>query len=252
MKQEIMLTGKVALITGGGTGLGLAIAREMAEMGAEVVLAGRRLEVLEKARAELGEHAHAIQADITEFDKLPGLVERIEREIGPLDILVNNAGIQVRRPMDEFVPEDFLSLYKTHGVAAFMLTQAAARGMKARGRGSIIFISSLSTVIGMTMLQPYTMAKSAVAGLVRSLANELSPYGVRVNSLNPGFVDTDMLRYSNSIEPGREQKILSRTPMGRMAQPKEIGMAAAFLASDAASFVTGIDLRVDGGLPSVF
>lgn len=252
MKQEIMLTDKIALITGGGTGLGLAIAREMSEMGATVVLVGRRQEILDKACQELGAHAHAIRADITDFDALPALVTQVEQSFGPIDILVNNAGIQVRRPMDEFVPDDFLSLYKTHGVAAFMLTQAVAQGMKARGQGSIIFISSLSTVIGMTMLQPYTMAKSAVAGLVRSLANELSPHGVRVNSLNPGFVDTDMLRYSNSIEPGREAKILGRTPMGRMAEPKEIGMAAAFLASDAASFITGIDLKVDGGLTSVF
>lgn len=246
MKKEISLEGKVALITGGATGLGLAIAQEMADVGATIVIMGRRKEKLEEAK-QLLPGVHCYQGDVTDYAAIPALVEQIEKEVGPIDILVNNAGIQNRKPFFDYTPDEIQAIFDTHMKGSFVMSQECGKKMKERGKGVILMITSLSAVGGMVMLQPYTMAKSALMALTRSLTQELSPYGIRVNSVNPGFVETEMLIKANAKEPGRRERILSKTPMGRFALPKEIGMAAAFLASDAASFITGVDLRVDGG-----
>ncbi len=252
MLKEIMLTGKLALITGGGTGLGLAIAKEMSDSGARVVITGRRKEVLDEALKELPEGCVALQNDITDFSAIPDLVKHIEENIGAIDILVNNAGVQNRRPFLEYELDDVQGIFNTHALAPFMLTQECAKYMKKRGKGVVLMITSLNVPMGMPMLQPYAMAKGGITVLVRSLTNELTPFGIRVNSINPGFTDTEMLRKSNEREPGRIDRILGRCPMKRLAQPKEVAMAAAFLASDAAGYIAGIDLRVDGGISNVF
>ena len=133
-----------------------------------------------------------------------------------------------------------------------MLSQAVAERMKSRRSGNIIFISSLASVLGMHEIQAYTVCKSGIKGLARSLARDLGPYGIRVNSLNPGFVYTDMLERTNLKTPERLREIEERTPLKGFTQAKDLGMAAVFLASDAARFITGIDLVVDGGISSSF
>ena len=222
MLREISLEGKTALITGGGTGIGFAIAAEMADAGANIVIVGRREEKLRKAAQKIGKKCSW------------------------------HAGINIKKDYFDFTAEEFDKIMETQAKAPFMLSQTAAKYMKERKSGCILLISSLASVLGMHEIQAYTVAKSGMKGLARSLARDLGPYGIRVNSLNPGFVYTDMLKNTNLKTPGRLEEIQNRTPMRGFAKEKDLGMAAAFLASDAARFITGIDLVVDGGISSSF
>ena len=251
MLREISLEGKTALVTGGGTGIGFAIAAEMEDAGADVVIVGRREEKLREAAGKIGEKCTWRVFDVTETEKYDEFFEELEKK-APIDILVNNAGINIKKDYFDFTAEEFDKIMETQAKAPFMLSQTAAKYMKERKSGCILFISSLASILGMHEIQAYTVAKSGVKGLARSLARDLGPYGIRVNSLNPGFVYTDMLKNTNLKTPGRLEEIQNRTPMRGFAREKDLGMAAAFLASDAARFITGIDLVVDGGISSSF
>ncbi len=251
MLREISLEGKTALVTGGGTGIGFAIAAEMADAGADVVIVGRREEKLREAAGKIGEKCTWRVFDVTETEKYDEFFEELEKK-APIDILVNNAGINIKKDYFDFTAEEFDKIMETQAKAPFMLSQTAAKYMKERKSGCILFISSLASILGMHEIQAYTVVKSGVKGLARSLARDLGPYGIRVNSLNPGFVYTDMLKNTNLKTPGRLEEIQNRTPMRGFAREKDLGMAAAFLASDAARFITGIDLVVDGGISSSF
>lgn len=251
MLQEISLAGKTALITGGATGIGFAIAEEMYDAGANIIIVGRREELLEEAAAKLGERCSWYTFDVTKTEEHDTFIQKLE-EKAPIDILVNNAGVNNKKDYFGFSAEEFDTIVATQAKAPFMLSQAVARHMKERKKGCIIFISSLASILGMHDIQAYTVCKSGVKGLARSLARDLGPYGIRVNSLNPGFVYTDMLAKTNVKTPERLKEIENRTPMRGFTQTKDLGMAAAFLASDAARFITGIDLVVDGGISSSF
>lgn len=251
MLQEISLEGKTALITGGGTGIGFAIAEEMADAGASVIIVGRREEKLKEAAEKIGEKCSWYVFDVTKTEEYEDFFRKLEKK-APVDILVNNAGINIKKDYFDFTAEEFDKIMETQAKAPFMLSQTAAKYMKERKSGCILLISSLASVLGMHEIQAYTVAKSGMKGLARSLARDLGPYGIRVNSLNPGFVYTDMLKNTNLKTPGRLEEIQNRTPMRGFAKEKDLGMAAAFLASDAARFITGIDLVVDGGISSSF
>lgn len=252
MMKEISLLGKTALITGGATGIGYAIAGEMCDAGADVVIIGRREDKLREAAGSFGHHCRWYRFDVTKTGEYERFLDQIE-EKNPIDILVNNAGINIKKDFFDFSAEEFDRITETQAKAPFMLSQAVARRMKARKKGgNIIFISSLASVLGMHEIQAYTVCKSGMKGLVRSLARDLGPYGIRVNSLNPGFVYTDMLERTNAETPGRLREIEERTPLKGFTQARDLGMAAVFLASDAARFITGIDLVVDGGISSSF
>lgn len=246
MKQEILLEGKRALITGGGTGIGLGIAEQMIDAGAEVMLLGRRESVLQEAVAKLGERASYRVADLTDFAALPQLIAEIDESF-PISILVNNAGINLKGPFLEYTPEQFDQVVNIQEKAAFFVTKEVARYMKERGQGNVINISSLSARIGMPSNQAYTMCKGGIIALTRSLMVELAPWNIRVNSVNPGYVYTDMVRKINVNTPERLTIMQEATPLKRFGTTKDIGMAVTFLASDAASFITGMDLFVDGG-----
>ncbi len=235
------------MITGGGTGLGLGIARAFVRAGARVVLTGRRADVLERACAELGEAATFRTNDLSELATLPELVREVESTLGPLDILVNNAGINLKKFALEVSDEDFQRIQQTNVAGLFALTREVARGMVARQSGSIINITSMAALYGLSQVAPYSASKSAVLGMSRVLASDLSPHGVRVNCIAPGFIDSPMLRQALDADPARQQKVLGRTPLGRYGQPADVGYAAVFLASDAAQFITGVNLPVDGG-----
>lgn len=251
MMREISLQGKTAIITGGATGIGFAIANEMCDAGAHVVIVGRRVEKLKEAAQKLGEKCSWYQFDITQTDKYEEFIGKIDRE-SPIDILVNNAGINIKKDYFEFQADEFDRIVETQMKAPFLLSQTVAKKMRERKKGSILFISSLAAILGMHDIQAYTACKSGVKGLARSLARDLGPYGIRVNSLNPGFVYTDMLAKTNLKTPERLREIENRTPLRGFTQAKDLGMAAVFLASDAARFITGIDLVVDGGISSSF
>jgi gluconate 5-dehydrogenase len=241
------LAGKSALVTGGGTGLGFGISRAFCQAGARVIVTGRRADVLKQACAELGENASYRTADLSRLETIPDLISGIEREGIALDILVNNAGINMKKPALEVTDAEFETIIATNLTGLFALTREVARGMAARGRGAILNITSMAAMYGLPKVPAYTASKTAVLGLTRALAAEWASSGVRVNSLAPGFIYSDMTEKAFNADPERKRRAMERTPMGRMGQPEEIATAALFLCSDAASFVTGVNLPVDGG-----
>jgi NAD(P)-dependent dehydrogenase (short-subunit alcohol dehydrogenase family) len=241
------LAGRVALITGGGTGIGLEIARCMVLAGATVIITGRRESVLQDSATDLGVGAHFLVNDVTDLSATDALVEQVEATYGPLDILVNNAGINMKKPALEVTDEDFSRIIHTNLNAVFALTRAAAKRMVARRSGTILMISSMAAYYGIDRVVAYAASKSAVEGMVKVLASEFSAQGVRVNAIAPGFIETEMSRTAMNSDPDRRDRAMRRTPMGKFGRPEDIGQAAVFLASDAARYITGVSLPVDGG-----
>jgi gluconate 5-dehydrogenase len=248
MKDIFRLDGEAALITGGGTGLGLGIAQCFVAAGGKVVLVGRREKELAKATQELGSAATYVAHDITLLDQAADLVSRAAASArAPISILVNNAGNHLKKLAVETTTDEFNLVLQTHVTAAHALTAALLPGMMERRHGNILFTASMASLFGVPMVVAYSAAKSAYLGIVRTLATEVSPHGVRVNAIAPGWIDTAILRKSMEGDPGRQQKVLARTPMNRFGDVDDIGWAAVYLCSPAAKFVTGICLPVDGG-----
>lgn len=246
-RPPFSLAGETALITGGGTGLGLAIAHALIAAGAQVVLVGRREEVLREAARSLGPAAHWLRHDVTDGAAAAGLVDRISREVDEVSILVNNAGVHLKKPIANTTDGEFAAVLDTHVRGAFAMTRAVVPGMQRRRHGSILFIASMVSLFGMPMVVAYAAAKSAYLGMVRALACELGPYEIRVNAIAPGWIETPMLHQALEGDAPRRNKILGRTPMARFGQPADIGWAAVYLCSAEAGFVNGIVLPVDGG-----
>ncbi|MCU0783593.1 MAG: SDR family oxidoreductase [Verrucomicrobia bacterium] len=240
---------EVAIITGGATGLGFGMARSFVASGAKVVLAGRREDELKKAVAALGPAASYVRHDVTEHAKAGELVAVATRAAGaPPSILINNAGVHLKKPAVETSPEEFLTVLNTHVIGAHALTQAVLPGMIQRKQGSVIFIASIASLLGVPKVVAYAAAKSAYVGMVRTLAAEVSADNVRVNAIAPGWIDSEMMRKALAGDPARRDKILGRTPMGKFGDAADIGWAAVYLCSPAAKFVTGVVLPVDGGV----
>jgi NAD(P)-dependent dehydrogenase (short-subunit alcohol dehydrogenase family) len=241
------LDNELALITGGGSGLGLAMARCMADAGARVLLAGRREEVLQQAVESIGPRANYLCHDVTRLREAPQLVAEIRARFGPITIAVNNAGIHLKKPALETTEEEFMLVLTTHVLGAHAISRAVAPGMIERRGGAILFIASMASLIGVPQIVAYSAAKTAYLGMVRALAAELSPQGVRVNAIAPGWIESGMARHVLQDDPERERKVLSRTPMGTLGMAEDVGMAAVYLCSPAAKFITGVVLPVDGG-----
>lgn len=241
-----LLNGKTALITGGGTGIGLGIARAFGAAGAKVLIAGRRTDVLAEAAKDIP-GAVPVAMDVSDRAALAGLVKGIEAEHGPIHILVNNAGINMKKPALEVTDEEFDRVVQTNLNGLFSLTREVAKGMAARGAGAILNITSMAAMYGIPKVPAYTAAKTGVLGLTQSLAVEFGPMGIRVNAIAPGFIYSEMTAKALDADPERKGKALGRTPMQRMGQAHEVASAAVFLCSDAASFVSGVNLPVDGG-----
>lgn len=241
------LRGEVALITGGATGLGFATASAMIRAGARVVITGRREHALEEAVTQLGPNASWHVHDVTQVERAEHLVAEITGQHGTPTILVNNAGIHLKKDTAATSCEEFRAMIDTHVIGAFGITRAALVGMTRIGRGNVVFIASMASLIGMPKVIAYSAAKSAYLGMVRSLAAEVASAGIRVNAIAPGWIETPMLQSALDNDPERRAKILSRTPMNRFGDPRDIGWAAVYLCSSAAAFVNGITLPVDGG-----
>jgi gluconate 5-dehydrogenase len=223
------------------------MARALAAAGAQVVLAGRRESLLKQAAESIGPQAHYVVHDVNKLSEARGLVETATREFGPVTVLINNAGTHLKKSAIETTEEEFLKVLTTHVLGAHALSRAVAPEMIHRRSGSILFIASMASLFGLPQVVAYSAAKSAYVGMVRALATELSPHGVRVNAIAPGFIETEMSRKALEGDPARRDRILTRTPMARLGDPDDIGMAAVYLCSAAAKFVTGIVLPVDGG-----
>ncbi len=247
-QEAFSLEGETAMITGGGTGIGLAIAKCMRASGAKVIVVGRREKELKEAVAELGEKSSYMVHDITHFDKAQSLVDRAEAEIGPITCLVNNAGNHLKKLAIDTTPEEFRKVLDTHVVGAHTLTRAVAPGMMERKHGTILYTASMASLFGIPQVIAYTAAKSSYVGIVKGLSTELSSYGVRINAIAPGWIDTAMSQAAFANDPARKEKIISRTPEGKLGQTEDVGWAAVYLASKASSFVTGVVFPVDGGV----
>ncbi len=241
------LAGKTALVTGGGSGLGLGISNAFVAANAKVIITGRREKKLKEACKPFPESMFYMVNDITELDSLPSLVERIENEFGKIDILVNNAGINMKKHVLDVTDNEFDKILKTNLHGLFALAREVGRRMADRKSGSIINITSMAAIYGIPQVTAYTASKTGVLGLTRSMAVDLSPHGVRVNAIAPGFIQSPMLEKAFSTDPERRDKVLSRTPLNKLGSPEDIAYAAVYLASDASKFITGINLPVDGG-----
>src|SRR5215469_13805024 len=245
--NEFSLEGETALITGGGSGLGLGIAECFIASGAAVVLVGRRGDVLKKAAKKLGKSASFEVHDITLVDEAQPFIQRVSQKAGPISILVNNAGIHLKKAAVDTTPAEFSAVLQTHVVAAFSLTRAVLPQMLKRRHGNILFTASMASFFGIPLVTAYSAAKSAYWGIVRSLATEVSSQGVRVNAIAPGWIESDMMVNALNGDPERSKRILGRTPMNSFGTPRDVGLAATYLCSPAARFVTGVFLPVDGG-----
>ncbi len=241
------LTGRVAIVTGANTGIGQAIAVALAQAGADIACVGRtRAEDTASHIRALGRRAALIDADLSTIDPVAGIVEETVRALGRLDILVNNAGIIRRADAVDFTEADWDAVIDTNLKSVFFLSQAAGRHMIAAGGGRIINIASMLTFQGGIRVPSYTAAKSGVGGLTKLLANEWARHGITVNAIAPGYIATNNTA-ALQADAERNCGILDRIPAGRWGTPADVGGAAVFLSSDAAAYVQGHVLAVDGG-----
>ena len=247
--SQFSLAGRRALVTGSSRGIGLGIATALAGAGAEIILNARDTVALGEAAARLAEggaRARGVAFDVTNSESVNEAVDYIERDIGPIDILVNNAGMQHRAPLEEFPEDMFERVMSTNVTSVFLVGQAVARKMIPRGRGRIINIASLMSTVARKSIAPYSASKAAVTNLTRAMATEWARHGINANAIAPGYFKTE-LNEALVANPEFSAWIETRTPQARWGDVAELGGAAIFLASDAASFVNGHILYVDGG-----
>ena len=237
-----------AIVTGGGSGIGLAIARKLVSLGVTTIIVGRDAQKLDNAKKSLGELCIPYTFDLSNLAGIPAMIKDLEQRFGNISILVNNAGINMKKEFTEVTDEDFQKIFHTNVSAMFTLSREVVKHMIAtETKGSIINISSMASQYGIPKVIAYTASKSAIEGMTRAMATELSPKGIRVNCIAPGFIATDMSAKALDSDPERKAKAMGRTPMGFMGQPSDVADAAAFLALEQSAYITGVVLPVDGG-----
>jgi NAD(P)-dependent dehydrogenase (short-subunit alcohol dehydrogenase family) len=245
------LDGKVALVTGGSKGIGRAVALSFAEAGADVAIAARGPEALEKTAGEiehLGRRALTVPTDMTDPDQVAALVDRTAEELGGLDVLVNNAGAApFLSTIDSIRLEGFEKYFRINFMSAVFATRAAASILTGTGEGaSVVNVASVAGFIASPGLTYYAGAKAALISFTKTVAREWAPYGVRVNAIAPGWIETEMNAQARE-DPTFHEGIRAMIPMGRWGRADEVAAVARFLASDAASFITGSVIVADGG-----
>lgn len=268
------LRGQHVVITGATSGLGLATARCCLAVGAKVTITGTSQAKIDAAIEGLrgnkmppsgagagfppakpgGYDAEAVAGmvfDVTDFDRAEGFATEAERLHGPVSVLINNAGRTIKKPIREMTVPEFQVINDIHVTGAYALTRAFVDQL-AKTHGSVLFVASMASFLGVPEVIGYTAAKSALTGMVRGLAGELAPEGIRVNAVAPGWIDTPLFQSATAKDPARVAKINGRIPMKRFGTPEDIGWAMVYLASPAAGYVTGQVLAVDGGAVSGF
>ncbi|MDP3791297.1 MAG: 3-oxoacyl-[acyl-carrier-protein] reductase [Candidatus Omnitrophota bacterium] len=243
----MLLKDKVAIVTGGTRGIGRAIVFELIQNGAKVLFtylksdesAGIMLDEIKELKGE----AEAIKADVRLYEEAKRTVEETINKFGKVDILVNNAGITKDKALMMMDPSEWLDVINTNLTGYFNMSKACIVSMLKQKSGVIVNISSVSGVVGMPRQANYSAAKAGEIGLTKSLAKEVGPYGIRVNAIAPGFIDTDMTK-----DLKQKDELLKMIPFGRFGKPEEVAKVATFLASEKSSYINGQVLKVDGGL----
>jgi 3-oxoacyl-[acyl-carrier protein] reductase len=243
------LAGKVALVTGASKGIGAGIAKELASRGAAVAVnySSSKAEA-EKVVSEIeksGGKAIAVKGSVADAAQIPALIEQVAQKLGPIDILVNNAGIYEFGPIEAITPQHFQKQFDTNVLGLLLVTQAALNKFNPEG-GSIVNISSV-VVDGVPGAAVYSATKGAVDAVTASLAKELGPRKIRVNSLNPGLVETEGTHAAGFIGSDFQKDAVSRTPLGRIGQPRDVATAVAFLASEDSAWINGQAIHASGG-----
>lgn len=250
---DFNLDGKLALVTGGGTGIGFGIASKFIEAGARVIIIGRREHVLKEAIQKLGKNAFYRVMDITKLDEIPNFVANIQSAHGTVDVLVNNAGKHLKAHAFDTSDEEFSSVLQTNLISVFSLSREIAKNMKQHNTaGSILMISSMTAIMGMDRVVAYSTAKTGILGMMRAMVADFSRYDIRVNAIAPGWIESDMLHQALDGDPERKAKVMGRIPLDHLGEPEDVSKAALFLASDAAKYISGVLLPVDGGAATSF
>ena len=257
MAYSIDLSGRVALVTGASSGLGAQFARTLARAGAGVVLASRRLEKLKELRARIegeGGDAHVVELDVTDLDSIKAAVAHAETEMGSIDILVNNSGVSTTQRIQDVTLEDYDFIFDTNVKSAFFVAQEVGKRMLARSRGAapgsftggrIINIASMAGLKVLPQIGAYCMSKAAVVQMTRAMALEWGRFGINVNALCPGYIDTEINHSHWQTEQG--QKLISMLPRKRVGQPQDLDALIVMLASDQSHFVNGAVIAADDG-----
>ncbi len=242
------LQGKIAIVTGGTRGIGYAIVKAFLQEGAKVVLCGSRAESAEKAVNSLKAENSAwevkgIYPDLTKYDDVKAAFDEVAKEYSRIDILVNNAGVSAREPITSYTQEMFEKTMDLNLTAVFNCSRAVVDGMKAQGSGVILNTSSMVSKYGQPSGVAYPTSKFAVNGFTLSLAREVAPMGIRVNAVAPGITNTDMVK---ALPKEMIQPLINSVPLHRIGEPEDVANAFVFLASEKASYITGVVLNVDG------
>jgi NAD(P)-dependent dehydrogenase (short-subunit alcohol dehydrogenase family) len=257
MAYEIDLSGRVAFVTGASSGLGAQFARTLARAGAGVVLAARRIERLKTLRAEIeaaGGDAHVVALDVTDPDSIKAAVAHAETEMGTVDILVNNSGVSTTQRLVDVTPEDFDLVMNTNLRGAFFVAQEVGKRMIARSRGTapgtftggrIVNIASMAGLRVMSQIGVYAMSKAAVVHMTRAMAHEWGRFGINVNAICPGYIDTEINHHHWQTEAG--QKLLQMLPRKRVGQPADLDAVLMMLCANESHFVNGAVIQADDG-----
>jgi NAD(P)-dependent dehydrogenase (short-subunit alcohol dehydrogenase family) len=242
--SKMDLSSRVALVTGGGTGLGKGSAEGLREAGAQVVIMGRREDVLRKAAEDIG--AEFVVGDVVDRASVESAVAQVAKKFGRLDILVNAAGVNLRGESFDYPEDQWDYVHAVNTRGTFLCCQAAGRVMRSAGYGKIINIASLASEIGFPRIVAYASSKGGVRQLTKGLAVEWAPFGIRVNGIEPGWFRTEL---TESLFHDEEwvRKVTSRIPMGYAGKPEDLQGAIVFLASGMSDYITGELIRVDGG-----
>lgn len=240
------MTTKIAIVTGGNSGLGFATAKKLCDNGITTYIIGRTKEKTEDACSEIGSNAIPIVFDLNNLSKIPSMVANIAIN-GTIDILVNNAGINAKKNFTDVTDADFETIIHTNIKSVFSVSREVVKIMKNNGGGTIINISSMASQYGIPKVIAYTASKGAIEAMTRAMAVELATFNIRVNCVAPGFIKTKMSAKALDSDPERKNKVLSRTPMGILGEPSDVGDAVFYFATSESKFVTGTILPVDGG-----
>ncbi len=241
------LTGKVALVTGGNGGIGLGMAKGMAEAGATIIIAGRNKTKAQAALKALGGKSEFVEFDALDEKSCKDAVDKTAQKLGRLDILVNNAGTTVRKQPQDLTTADWNMVMTTNLTSAFQCSQAAYPHMKKLNAGKIINIGSMMTLFGAPYAAPYAASKGGIVQMTRAMATAWAKDNIQVNSILPGWIDTDLTRAAREQVAGLNERVLARTPAQRWGLPDDFAGIAVFLASRASDFVSGTAIPIDGG-----